>query len=84
MRSLYPPRYGMTRCPHQRVSYFGESVWCRAYNQVSPVSALDIAADTESMELRMSDGVLTPPSLSDLPLLPNNDSEPPIVLPESK
>ena len=67
MRSLGPPRYGVTRCPQPRVSCVGES-WCRrAYKQMPTVSALDIATDLKSAELRVADGILTPLPLTDLP-----------------
>ena len=65
MRSFCPPRYGMTRCPHQQVSCLGKSVWRRESKHVPPVSAPDFALDPESAERRMSDGKRRPPPLSD-------------------
>ena len=60
MRSLGPPRYGVTRCPQPRMFCVGES-WCRrAYKQVPTVSALDIATDLKSAERRIADGRLPP------------------------
>ena len=60
MRSLGPPRYGMTRCPQPRVSFVGESWVRRSYKQAPTVSALDIATDLKSAERRIADGRLPP------------------------
>ena len=68
--------------PHQRVSCYGESLFRRAYKQVLPVSALDIATDLEFVELLIPDEILTHPPMSDpsLPLI--NDTDPTLVLPK--
>jgi len=44
IRSIYPPRYGMAKSPHQCVSY-------RASKQLLLASALDMTTDPESVEL---------------------------------
>ena len=84
IRILFPPRWGMTRCPQQRVFCICKSFWRRASNQISPVSALDVATDPESADRRISEGKLTPPPLSDQPLLLSNDTEPPMAVPKAK
>ena len=82
IRSICSLRYGMTQSPHQRVSCNIEWVCRSAFNQVVPVSALDIVTDPESVELLIPDEILNPSPLSDPSPPLSNDSDPPIGLPE--
>ena len=72
----------MTKCPHHHVFCYGESVCRRAYKQVLPVFALDIATDPKSIEVPIPDVILTHPHMSDPPLPPLNDTDHLILLPE--
>ena len=51
---------------------------------MSSVSALDVATDSEFVDRRISDEILTPPPLTDHPPPPSNDAEPPMVVPKAK
>ena len=64
------------------MSFYGESLCRRAYKQVLLVSALDIVADPESVELLILDQILTLLPISDPLLLPIKNKDSPIVLPE--